>query len=98
MMPAKRPGLMCRHIFTFVVVLLSVPAGMKAQTGGVTMQGTVSEIVALSVLPTSTTTSDVETSVMSTGSTVRITLSGAGAEAQVIRVPLLVRSNSSFKI
>ena len=95
MMPAKRPGLMCRHVFTLVVVLLSVAAGMKAQTGGVTMQGRVSEIVALSVLPNSTP-SDVEMNVMSTGNTVRITLSGANTE--VIRVPLLVRSNSSFKI
>ena len=97
MMPAKRPGLMCRHVFTLVVVLLSVAAGVKAQTGGVTMQGRVSEVVALSVLPNSIP-SDVATSVMSTGNTVRITLSGTPAEASVIRVPLLVRSNSSFKI
>jgi hypothetical protein len=97
MMPAKRPGLMCRHVFTLVVVFLLAPAGMKAQTGGVTMQGRVSEIVALSVLP-NTISSDVATNVMSTGNTVRITLSGVGAEASVIRVPLLVRSNSSFKI
>ena len=95
MMPAKRPGLTCRHVLTLVVVLLSVAPGMKAQTGGVTMQGRVSEIVALSVLPNSTP-SDVDMNVMSTGNTVRITLSGANTE--VIRVPLLVRSNSSFKI
>jgi len=95
MMPAKRPGLMCRHVFTLVGMLLLVPAGMKAQTGGVTMQGRVSEIVALSVLPNSIS-SDVQTSVMSAGNTVRITLSGTNTE--VIRVPLLVRSNSSFKI
>ena len=97
MMPAKRPGLMCRHVFTLVAVLLSVAASVKAQTGGVTMHGRVSEIVALSVLPNSIP-SDVATSVMSTGNTVRITLSGTPAEASVIRVPLLVRSNSSFKI
>ena len=96
-MPAKRPGLMCRHVFTLVAVLLSVAACVKAQTGGVTMQGRVSEVVALSVLPNSIP-SDVATSVMSTGNTVRITLSGTPAEASVIRVPLLVRSNSSFKI
>ena len=95
MMPAKRPGLMCRHVFTLVVLFLLAPAGMKAQTGGVTMQGRVSEVVALSVLPNSIS-SDVATSVVSTGNTVRITLSGANTD--VIRVPLLVRSNSSFKI
>ena len=94
-MPAKRSRLKCRHVFTLVAVLLFVPAGVKAQT--VTMRSTVSEVVALSVLPNSTPT-DVETNVSSTGNTVRITLSGGNADAPVIRVPLLVRSNSSFKI
>jgi hypothetical protein len=94
-MPAKRSRLKCRHVFTLVAVLLLVPAGVKAQT--VTMRSTVSEVVALSVLPNSTPT-DVETNVSSTGNTVRITLSGGNADAPVIRVPLLVRSNISFKI
>lgn len=96
-MPAKRSRLKCRHVFTLVAVLFLAPAGVEAQTGGVTMKATVSEVVALSVLPNSTQ-SDVETSVVSSGNTVRITLSGADADARVIRVPLLVRSNSSFKI
>jgi hypothetical protein len=96
-MPAKRSRLKCRHIFTLITVLLFVPAGVEAQTGGVTMKSTVSEVVALSVLANSTQ-SGVETSVVSTGNTVRITLSGVDADAPVIRVPLLVRSNSSFKI
>jgi len=95
-MPAKRLRL-GSHVFTLVVVLVLVSAGVKAQTGGVTIKATVSEVVALSVLPNSTHR-DVETIVMSTGNTVRITLSGADADAPVIRVPLLVRSNSSFKI
>ena len=95
-MPAKRLRL-GSHVFTLVAVLLLIPAGVLAQTGGVTINGTVSEVVALSVLPNSTH-SDVETSVMVTGSTVRITLSGVDADTAVIRVPLLVRSNSSFNI
>ena len=94
-MPAKRLRL-GSHVFTFVVVLL-LAHGVKAQTGSVTIKSTVSEVVALSVLPNSTY-GEVETSFVSTGSTVRITLSGADADAAVIRVPLLVRSNSSFKI
>jgi len=61
------------------------------------MKATVSDVVALSVLPNSTNSS-IETSAVSTGNTVRITLSGADADVPVIRVPLLVRSNSSFKI
>ena len=95
-MPAKRLRL-GSHVFTLVVVLLLVPACVEAQTGGVTIKSTVSEVVALSVLPNSTQ-SHVETSLVSTGSTVRVTLSGAAVDVQVIRVPLLVRSNSSFKI
>jgi hypothetical protein len=59
----------------------------------VTMKTMVSETVALSVLPNS-----ISGDIVSTGNTVRITVSGADANAQVIRVPLLVRSNSSFKI
>ena len=89
-MTAKRSRLKCCHVFTLLVFL--VPASAQAQTGSVTMKTTVSETVALSVLPNSIP-GDV---VVSTGNTVRITLSGA--DAQVIRVPLLVRSNSSFKI
>ena len=94
-MPAKRLRL-GSHVFTFVVVLL-LAHGVKAQTGSVTIKSTVSEVVALSVLPNSTY-GEVETNFVSTGSTVRITLSGADADSAVIRVPLLVRSNSSFKI
>ena len=95
-MPAKRLRL-GSHVFTLVAVLLLIPAGVEAQSGGVTIKSTVSEVVALSVLPNSTR-GDVETSIVSTGNTVRITLSGVDADATVIRVPLLVRSNSSFKI
>lgn len=91
-MPAKRLRLRS-YVFTLFAVLLLVPAGVEAQTGGVTMTSTVSETVALSVLQNS-----IHGDVVSTGNTVRITLSGAETDAPVIRVPLLVRSNSSFKI
>ncbi len=91
-MTAKRSRRKCRHVFIFLVVLLA-PAGAEAQTAGVTMKTTVSETVGLSVLPNS-----ISGDVVSTGNTVRITVSGADANPQVIRVPLLVRSNSSFKI
>ena len=65
-----------RHMFILMVVVFFGPASIAAQT--VTLNGTVSETVALSVT--------------------RITLSGDDAISPVIRVPLLVRSNSSFKI
>ena len=90
-MTVKRSKRKCRHIFILLVLL--APAGAEAQTGGVTIKTTVSETVALSVLPNS-----ISGDVVSTGNTVRITVSGADANAQIIRVPLFVRSNSSFKI
>lgn len=96
-MTAKRSKLACRHVFTLIAVLFVLSAGVKAQTGRVALRATVSETVALSALPNSTN-ANVETNVTSNGNTVRVTLSGDMTEAPVIRVPLLVRSNSSFKI
>ena len=93
-MPARRLTLKCHHVFTLIAVVFLVPAGMQAQTS-VMLKGTVSETVALSVLPTFTN-GNVDV-VSSGGSIVRITLSGDD-QSSIIRVPLLVRSNSSFKI
>jgi hypothetical protein len=80
-----------------MALLLLVPAVVHAQRGSVTLQGTVSEFVALSILP-NFTHKNIDVNVVSSGSTVRLTLSSTNAEFPVIRVPLLVRSNSSFKI
>ena len=96
-MPAKRLRLTSANVFTLVALLFVLPAGVKAQAGGVTVKATVSEIVALSVLPNSTQ-GNVRADVVSNGNTVRIVVSGDLTETPVIRVPLLVRSNSSFKI
>ena len=72
----------CR-LLTLIAVGVLVPAGVKAQSS-VIMKATVSETVTLSVSSTSTPSN-----------IVNLTLSGA---EPVIRVPLLVRSNTSFKI
>ena len=84
----------CRRTFTLLGVLVFVCASVEAQT--VTLSGRVSETVTLSVAPTFTV-GNVGV-VSSGGNTVRITLSGDDAESPVIRVPLLVRSNTGFKI
>jgi len=76
-----------RLLLTLLAVGVFVPAGVKAQSS-VTLKATVSETVTLS-------TSDLSGAV-SNGNTVRITL--PGPDASVLRVPLLVRSNSGFKI
>jgi len=80
---------MIRDVFTLVAVLLILPACVEAQSP-VTMRGTVSETVTLSLAPNFQ-----HGFVSSGGNTVRVTLSSDDA---VIRVPFLVRSNSSFKI
>jgi len=72
----------CR-LLTLIAVGVLVPAGVKAQNS-VVLKATVSEIVTLSVSSTSTPTN-----------TVSLTLSG---DDQVVRVPLLVRSNTGFKL
>lgn len=80
-----------------IAVLFLVPVSVAAQSS-VTLRATVSETVALSVLQNSIQ-GDVDANVTSSGgNTVRITLSGDEAKSPVIRVPLLVRSNSGFKI
>ena len=97
-MPAKssRPNYRC--LFTLVALVLVLPAIGEAQT--VKLTATVSETVALSIAPDSVApdSTQADVSVVSSRSTVRLTLSGKGAGSSVIRVPLLVRSNSSFKI
>lgn len=96
-MPPSRTRLKCHPLFTLAAVVLLLPASAEAQTGRVTLQARVSETVALSVLP-NFAHGNVDAEVVSTGNTVRITLTSTAGEAPVIRVPLLVRSNSSFKI
>jgi len=85
---------MMRHFFTLIAVVFLFPVSAGAQSGSVALQGSVSETAALSILPNFT---DKNVQVVSSGSSVRLTLS-ADADAQVIRVPLLVRSNTGFKI
>lgn len=83
--------------FTLIAVLFLVPVCADAQTGSVKLQASVSETVALSVLP-NFAHENIDVNVVSSGGTVRVTLSSAAAEFPVVRVPLLVRSNSPFKI
>ena len=93
------PKGLCKHIGVWCVrlcllsCLLTVVTTIDAQT--VTLNGRVSETVNLSVDPNSTQ-GNIRVHVVSSGDTVRMTLSGSGAG--VIRVPLMVRSNSGFTI
>ena len=85
------------HILTLITLVLLVPGSVEAQTSGssVTMKATVSEVVTLSTAPNSIQ-GDVD--VVSSGNAVRLTFSGHSAGAAMVRVPLIVRSNTNFKI
>lgn len=86
-----------RHLLTIFAVLFFMPACVDAQSS-VALTGRVSETVALSV-PRNLTPSDVKVDVLSSGrNVVQITLSGDEAKFSVVRVPLLLRSNTGFKI
>ncbi len=76
-------------------MVLLVPAVAEAQN--VTLQGRVSETVAISVSP-HLIRDDVDVNVVNNGGAVRMILSGATAKSAVIRVPLIVRSNTNFRI
>ncbi len=82
-----------RNLFALIALVLFVSGSADAQSS-VTLRGTVSETVALSVSPSFTSG---QANVVSSN-TVQLTLSSTDAESPVIRVPLLVRSNSGFKI
>jgi hypothetical protein len=98
----KMPSDLCKRFAGLCVFLWVFSVTADAQTGGVTATATVSKTVALSIGPNSIAPNsihgDVNVDVVSSGSTVRMTLSGTGAQSAVIRVPLLLRSNTSFKI
>ena len=96
-MPARWFKPKCRCILALTAWVLVAPAIVDAQTGSVTLQGYVSETVALSILP-NFTHRNIDVNVVGSGSTVRLTLSNTDGESSEIRVPLLVRSNSGFKI
>ena len=84
-------------IASVIALVFLVPVCVEAQTGNVSISGVVSETVDLSVLPNSID-GNVVTDVVHSGNTVTVLVSGGDAKQAEIRVPLLVRSNSRFKI
>lgn len=99
-MPARRLRPKSGHVFTLiaVVVLLSTTAAAQTVRSSVTLTATVSETVALSSPSLFNQNNPRVDVVNSGGNTVRITASGDDTQASVIRVPLLVRSNTDFQI
>ena len=82
-------------LLTLIAVGVFLPVSVKAQSS-VTLKAAVSETVTLSASPISAPSNII---VVSRGrNAVEITLAGDNSQSQVIRVPLLVRSNTGFKI
>lgn len=96
-MPASRYRPRYHHVFSLVAVMLFVCVRADAQRGSVKLTASVSETVALSIAPFNTP-GNIASDVVRSGNTVRLTLSSTSAGSPDIRVPLLVRSNSDFKI
>ena len=95
-----RSAQLCKHICglcLFPCLMLLTPVGVEAQTPNVTQNASVSETVILTI-PINSSHRDMEVDAVSSGSSVRMTLSGNSAKSPVIRVPLLVRSNVGFRI
>lgn len=96
-----RSAQLCKYtcgLCLFLGLVLLTPTSVEAQRRGVTLTGTVNETVALSIAPNSSH-SDIDVDVVSTGGSVRMTLSGTTAiKSPAIRVHLLVRSNTGFNI
>jgi hypothetical protein len=84
-------------MFTLFARVAFVPASVMAQAGQVSLQGSVSETVVLSV-PPGFSAGKVEAEAVRSGNRLRLTLTSGNAEAPIIRVPLLVRSNTRFRI
>ena len=92
-----RSAQLCKHICGVCLssgLMLLTPVSVDAQRRNET---SVSETVILTV-PIKLSQRDMEADVVSSGSSIRMTLSGNGAKPRVIRVPLLVRSNVDFRI
>jgi hypothetical protein len=84
-------------MFTLFAGVSFEPASVMAQSGQVSLNGAVSETVVLSVLP-GFSAGKVDAEVVRSGNSLRLTLTSVDAEAPIIRVPLLVRSNTGFRI
>jgi len=96
-MRAERLSLVCVCMFTLFAGVSFEPASVMAQSGQVSLNGAVSETVVLSVLP-GFSAGKVDAEVVRSGNSLRLTLTSVDAEAPIIRVPLLVRSNTGFRI
>lgn len=99
---AKSPMNCVRNLYCWIalVALLAafgLPVLAQAQTGAVSVRGTVSEVVAISASP-NLAVSIAMINNASDRRSLTLELTGSGAEVQTVRLPILIRSNSSYSI
>jgi hypothetical protein len=80
------------QLLALIAVVFLVGSSVQAQTGGASVRAAVSETVALSISPQE----NAGMSVVSGGS--RVTITSTDTKLRVLRVPLIVRSNTGFRI
>lgn len=87
-----------RGVVALATVIVCLPLTVKSQTAtSILIKGSVSESIVLS-LPPAALRDNVRAETAAADNTLRVLLSGRSSEATVIRVPLLVRSNTGYRI
>ncbi len=86
----------CSAVAIFVAVVC-LPVLIQAQTGAVTVQASVSEVVALSA-SSNFAVPNVQVTGAADRKSLTVDLTGSGAGEQTFRLPVLIRSNSSYSI
>src|SRR5689334_14338515 len=92
----SRFKLTCRIVFGVIALMMLTSAHTVAQNAGVVLNGAVSETVTISV-PRSLQPNMIKADVVNSGNRVDMTFSTSD-KSEVLRFPLLVRSNCAFKV
>ena len=80
-----------------LAALVCLPMWAQAQTGAITIRGSVSEVVALSASP-NLRAQDAQVTTTTDRRSLTLDLTGDGAGVQTFRLPILIRSNSNYSI
>ena len=96
MLAMSRFKLTCRIVFGVIALMVLTSAHTAAQNAGVVLNGAVSETVTISV-PRIPPPNMIKADVVNSGNRIDITFSTSDKN-EVLRFPLLVRSNCGFKV
>jgi hypothetical protein len=87
-----------RSVVVLATVIVLLPISVRSQTAtSIAMKGSVSQTVVLSMSPIAMR-ENIKSETVTEGNNLRLSLSGNSDEPAVIRVPLLLRSNTGYRI